>query len=31
VPVLLTSAEWAGIESAVIQRAELLNLILADL
>ncbi|MGH9011030.1 MAG: circularly permuted type 2 ATP-grasp protein, partial [Acidimicrobiia bacterium] len=31
VPVLLTSAEWAGIESAVVQRAELLNLILADL
>jgi uncharacterized circularly permuted ATP-grasp superfamily protein/uncharacterized alpha-E superfamily protein len=31
VPVLLTSAEWACIESAVVQRAELLNLILADL
>src|SRR5256885_16645795 len=31
VPVLLTSAEWAGIESAVVQRAELLNLVLADL
>jgi uncharacterized circularly permuted ATP-grasp superfamily protein/uncharacterized alpha-E superfamily protein len=31
VPVLLTSKEWAGIESAVIQRAELLNLVLADL
>src|SRR5256714_14908119 len=31
VPVLLTSAEWSGIESAVVQRAELLNLILADL
>jgi uncharacterized circularly permuted ATP-grasp superfamily protein/uncharacterized alpha-E superfamily protein len=31
VPVLVTSDEWARIESAVIQRAELLNLILADL
>ena len=31
VPVLLTSAEWAGIENAVVQRAELLNMILADL
>lgn len=31
VPVVLTSAEWAGIESAVVQRAELLNLLLADL
>jgi uncharacterized circularly permuted ATP-grasp superfamily protein/uncharacterized alpha-E superfamily protein len=31
VPVVLTSAEWAGIETAVIQRAELLNLILIDL
>ena len=31
VPVVLTSAEWSGIESAVVQRAELLNLILADL
>jgi uncharacterized circularly permuted ATP-grasp superfamily protein/uncharacterized alpha-E superfamily protein len=31
VPVLLTSAEWHGIESAVVQRADLLNLILADL
>src|SRR5580704_5521374 len=31
VPVLVTSEEWAGIESAVIQRAELLNWILTDL
>jgi uncharacterized circularly permuted ATP-grasp superfamily protein/uncharacterized alpha-E superfamily protein len=31
VPVLMTSDEWAGIESGVIQRAELLNLVLADL
>ena len=31
VPVVLTSAEWAGIETAVVQRAELLNLILTDL
>lgn len=31
VPVLVTSAEWARIESAVVQRAELLNLILSDL
>jgi uncharacterized circularly permuted ATP-grasp superfamily protein/uncharacterized alpha-E superfamily protein len=31
VPVLVTSEEWAPVESAVIQRAELLNLVLADL
>jgi uncharacterized circularly permuted ATP-grasp superfamily protein/uncharacterized alpha-E superfamily protein len=31
VPVVLTSTEWSGIESAVVQRAELLNLVLADL
>lgn len=31
VPVLVTSEEWAGIESAVIQRAELLDMILADI
>ncbi|MDQ6613396.1 MAG: circularly permuted type 2 ATP-grasp protein [Actinomycetota bacterium] len=31
VPLLVTSEEWAGIEGAVIQRAELLNWILADL
>jgi len=31
VPLLVTSEEWAGIESAVIQRAELLNLVLSDL
>src|SRR5688500_2712575 len=31
VPVLVTSAEWARIESAVVQRAELLNLVLSDL
>jgi uncharacterized circularly permuted ATP-grasp superfamily protein/uncharacterized alpha-E superfamily protein len=30
-PVLVTSEDWARIESAVIQRAELLNWILADL
>jgi uncharacterized circularly permuted ATP-grasp superfamily protein/uncharacterized alpha-E superfamily protein len=30
-PVLLTSKEWASIESAVIQRAEVLNLVLTDL
>jgi len=30
-PVLLTSEEWAGIEIGVIQRAELLNLVLTDL
>jgi uncharacterized circularly permuted ATP-grasp superfamily protein/uncharacterized alpha-E superfamily protein len=31
VPLLISSSEWAGIESGLIQRAELLNLILADL
>jgi uncharacterized circularly permuted ATP-grasp superfamily protein/uncharacterized alpha-E superfamily protein len=31
VPMLLDSAEWSGIERGVIQRAELLNLVLADL
>jgi uncharacterized circularly permuted ATP-grasp superfamily protein/uncharacterized alpha-E superfamily protein len=31
VPVLLTSAQWAEVERGVIQRAELLNLVLADL
>jgi len=31
VPVLLASEEWAGIELGVIQRAELLNLVLSDL
>ena len=31
VPVLLASQEWAGVELAVIQRAELLNLVLTDL
>jgi uncharacterized circularly permuted ATP-grasp superfamily protein/uncharacterized alpha-E superfamily protein len=31
VPLLISSTEWAGIESGLIQRAELLNLILADL
>jgi uncharacterized circularly permuted ATP-grasp superfamily protein/uncharacterized alpha-E superfamily protein len=31
VPVLLASDEWAGVELGVIQRAELLNLILTDL
>ena len=31
VPVLLTSQEWSTIEQGLIQRAELLNLILADL
>ncbi len=30
-PVLLSSTEWAGIERGAIQRAELLNLVLADL
>ena len=30
-PVLVTSEDWAGIESAVIQRAELLNWLLTDL
>jgi uncharacterized circularly permuted ATP-grasp superfamily protein/uncharacterized alpha-E superfamily protein len=31
IPLLLGSSEWAGIESGLAQRAELLNLILADL
>jgi uncharacterized circularly permuted ATP-grasp superfamily protein/uncharacterized alpha-E superfamily protein len=31
VPLLISSTEWAGIESGLAQRAELLNLILADL
>ena len=31
IPVVLSSQEWANIESGVIQRAELLDLILADL
>ena len=31
VPVLLSSQEWADIERGAIQRAELLNLVLADL
>jgi uncharacterized circularly permuted ATP-grasp superfamily protein len=31
VPVLLTSQEWRVIEQGLIQRAELLNLVLADL
>lgn len=31
IPVLLTSHEWSGIERGLIQRAELYNLILADL
>jgi uncharacterized circularly permuted ATP-grasp superfamily protein/uncharacterized alpha-E superfamily protein len=31
VPVLLASEEWASIELGVVQRAELLNLVLADL
>jgi uncharacterized circularly permuted ATP-grasp superfamily protein/uncharacterized alpha-E superfamily protein len=31
VPVLLSSEEWAGVELGVIQRAELLNLVLTDL
>jgi len=30
-PVLLSSQEWASIERAVVQRAQLLNLVLADL
>jgi uncharacterized circularly permuted ATP-grasp superfamily protein/uncharacterized alpha-E superfamily protein len=30
VPLLISSSEWAGIESGLAQRAELLNLILAD-
>ncbi len=31
VPLLVSSSEWAGIESGLMQRAELLNLILQDL
>ncbi len=31
VPLLISSSEWAGIENGLIQRAELLNLILQDL
>ncbi len=31
VPLLISSAEWADIEAGLAQRAELLNLILADL
>ena len=31
VPLLVSSSEWAGIESGLTQRAELLNLILHDL
>src|SRR5579859_1240019 len=31
VPVVVTSEEWARTESAVVQRAELLNLVLTDL
>src|ERR1039458_9069668 len=31
VPVLLASDEWAGVELGVVQRAELLNLVLTDL
>ncbi len=31
VPLLISSSEWAGIETGLIQRAELLNLILRDL
>jgi uncharacterized circularly permuted ATP-grasp superfamily protein/uncharacterized alpha-E superfamily protein len=31
VPLLISSSEWAGIETGLAQRAELLNLILADL
>jgi uncharacterized circularly permuted ATP-grasp superfamily protein/uncharacterized alpha-E superfamily protein len=31
VPLLVSSTEWAGIESGLMQRAELLNLILQDL
>lgn len=31
IPVLLTSQEWSGIERGLIQRAELLDLVLADL
>ena len=31
VPLLLSSSEWAGLETGLMQRAELLNLILQDL
>jgi uncharacterized circularly permuted ATP-grasp superfamily protein/uncharacterized alpha-E superfamily protein len=31
VPLLISSSEWAGLETGLIQRAELLNLILRDL
>ncbi len=31
IPLLLTSEEWAGVERGVIERAEVLNLVLADL
>jgi uncharacterized circularly permuted ATP-grasp superfamily protein/uncharacterized alpha-E superfamily protein len=31
VPLLISPAEWAGLETALIQRTRLLNLILADL
>jgi uncharacterized circularly permuted ATP-grasp superfamily protein/uncharacterized alpha-E superfamily protein len=31
IPLLISSSEWAGIESGLAQRAELLNLILADI
>jgi uncharacterized circularly permuted ATP-grasp superfamily protein/uncharacterized alpha-E superfamily protein len=31
IPLLISSGEWAGIESGLAQRAELLNLVLADL
>ena len=31
IPLLISSSEWAGIETGLAQRAELLNLILADL
>jgi uncharacterized circularly permuted ATP-grasp superfamily protein/uncharacterized alpha-E superfamily protein len=31
VPLLISSSEWAGIETGLVQRAELLNLILRDL
>ena len=31
VPLLISSSEWAGIENGLMQRAELLNLILQDL
>jgi len=31
VPLLISSSEWAGIESGLVQRTELLNLVLRDL